>query len=87
MEPLPYVPNSDVLIRQADIERALQRSRSLERLYLSSYPYYFYPYYPTYYPASYYPYLSLAELRLRESSLDRLRSSRLAAIETESRIR
>lgn len=87
MEPLPYTPSSGILIRQNEIERAIQTNRALERLYLPSYPYYFYPYYPTYYPASFYPYLSLAEIRIRENSLDRLNRSRLAAIESDSRIR
>ena len=47
----------------------------MERIYLNYYPYYIYPYYPLYYP-SYYPYLSLTDIRLRESSLERLRLSR-----------
>lgn len=75
MEPLPY--STDAVVRSIEIERALERSRALERLYLPSYPYYFYPYYPNYYP-SYFPYLHLSDIRIRENSLERLRRSRLA---------
>lgn len=86
MEPLPYVPPVDIRPSMTELERSLNRSKALERLYLSSYPYYFYPYYPTVYPASSYPYLTLTEMRLRESSLERLRRSRLEALERESRV-
>lgn len=77
LEPLPYRVPSTVSIREVELEKALERSRSLERIYYPYYPYYFSPYYPLYYP-SYYPYLRLSDVRLRESSLDRLRRSRLA---------
>lgn len=85
MEPLPYTPLNNSIIKAYEIERALERSRSLERLNLSSYPYYFYPYYPYYYP-SYFPYLRLHDVRVRENSLDRLRRSRLAQVEQDKNI-
>lgn len=84
MEPLPYRPTSttELVARESEIRLQLEKSKALERLYLSSYPYYIYPYYPLYYP-SYYPYWRLSEMRLRESSLERLRRSRL---ESEERL-
>lgn len=86
LEPLPYKLPSSLAIREAELQAALERSRSLERIHYPYYPYYFSPYYPLYYP-SYYPYLRLTEQRLRESSLDRLRRSRLAQLEADSRVR
>lgn len=85
MEPLPYRRESQTL-RQSELLAAIENNRSLERLSLQSYPYYFYPYYPYYYPY-YYPTLKLENLRQRENSLDRLRRSRLQQIESENRIR
>lgn len=68
MEPLPYEFTMPTML-DTEIRRAIETNRALERLYLSSYPYYFYPYYPKYYP-SYYPYLS--DLG-RSSSIERIR--------------
>ncbi|KAM3137109.1 hypothetical protein pb186bvf_010837 [Paramecium bursaria] len=83
MEPLPYKP--DVPLR-SELLNAIENSRSLERIYLSQYPYYFYPYYPYYYPY-YYPSLKLESTRERERSLERLHRSRIQQINTESRLR
>ncbi|CAK69374.1 unnamed protein product (macronuclear) [Paramecium tetraurelia] len=82
MEPLPYRSS---VVRDTDYIRAVENNRSLERLALPSYPYYFYPYYPYYYPY-YYPSLRLENVRQRENSLERLRRSRLQQIESENRI-
>jgi hypothetical protein len=76
LEPLPYRIPSNLTIREAELQSALDRSRSLERIYYPYYPYYFSPYYPQYYP-SYYPYLRIGEQRIRESSLEVLRKSKL----------
>lgn len=82
-EPLPYTPSASVVIKSDEIERALERANSLERLYLSSYPYYFYPYYPASYP-TYFTYLNFNErMRVRENSIERLRNSRFVEIESE----
>jgi hypothetical protein len=59
MEPLPYKSS---IVRESEIVRAIENNRSLERLALTSYPYYFYPYYPYYYPY-YYPSLRLESVR------------------------
>ena len=80
MEPLNYF--SDVIIRASEMEKAVERSRALERIILPQYPYYFYPYYPHFYP-SFFPYLHLNEMRVRENSLDRLRKTRLGQVEYE----
>ncbi len=71
MEPLPY-DYSPAIDSSREIRRAIEHNHALERLYLSTYPYYFYPYYTSYYPY-YYPYLSNTEINLRASSLERLR--------------
>jgi hypothetical protein len=59
MEPLPYRSST---IRDSEYLKAVENNRSLERLSLSNYPYYFYPYYPYYYPY-YYPSLRLESVR------------------------
>lgn len=58
------------LIFNKIIYRAIEKNHALERLYLTTYPYYFYPYYVSYYPF-YFPYLS--EVQFRDSSLERLK--------------
>lgn len=59
MEPLPYRSS---VVRDTEYIRAVENNRSLERLALPNYPYYFYPYYPYYYPY-YYPSLRLENVR------------------------
>lgn len=65
----------------------LQDSHSYERHYVSTYPHVVYTTTTTSYPTTNFPYVSFADIRLRENSLDRINRSRLADIETESRIR
>lgn len=61
MEPLPY-RSTEHGLRESEILNAIEKNRSLERVYLPSYPYYFYSYYPYYYPY-YYPSLRLENQR------------------------